>query len=73
MRRRAIGLELGNNGGECNGVVVKMLLKQGVEERFERRLVEWMKLRGCFEPLRSRVCRPVLLCCGSMPQKGQES
>ena len=73
VRKSAVRIELGNNGGEFDGVVVTMLFEQRGDERFERSVVERMELRRGVEPFGFGFCRAVLPGCGGMPQKSQES
>lgn len=71
--KSAMGIELGNNDGEFDGVILTMLLEQRSDERCNRYIVERMKLCGAIEPRGLCLCGAVLSGCGSMSQKSQES
>jgi hypothetical protein len=73
VRKSAMGIELGNNGGEFNRIVLTMLLEQRSNERLDRLIVEWVALCGGIEPLGLRFRGAVLPGCGGMPQESQES
>lgn len=73
MGKRAMGIELRNNGGEFDRIIVTMLLEQRSDERCDRYIVERMKLCGAIEPRGLCLCGAVLSGCGSMSQKSQES
>ncbi len=71
--KRAVGIELSNNGGEFDRVVMTMLLEQSDDERVDGLVVERMALCSGIEPRGLCFCGAVLPGCGGMPQESQES
>jgi hypothetical protein len=73
VRKRPMRIELSNNGGEFERVVVTMFFEQIDDERIDGLVVERMALCSGIEP--SGLCfrSAVLPGCGGMSQESQES
>ena len=73
VRKRPMRIELRNNGGEFERVVVTMFFEQIDDERIDGLVVERIALCSRVEPSGLCFCGAVLPGCGGMSQESQES
>jgi hypothetical protein len=68
-----VRIELRNNGGELDGVVMTILFDEACDECCERSLVEWMQLRRRPETVGFRRRAAALPGRGGIAQQIQEN